>query len=57
MITVLHRGGSSEMITVLHRGGPANDYGNTYPGNIVQQCAIVRPHQKWSFSNIFEKSP
>ena len=27
MITVLHRGGSSQMITVLHRGGPANGYG------------------------------
>ena len=30
MITVLLRGGSSQMITVLHRGGPPNDYDNTY---------------------------
>ena len=30
MITVLHRGGSSQMITVLHRGGPADDYGITW---------------------------
>ena len=26
MITVLHRGGSSQLITVLHRGVPDNDY-------------------------------
>ena len=44
MITVLHRGGSSQMITVLHRGGPANDYGITW-GWCVKKITVH--HEYW----------